>query len=72
MGARFRLCGEEPYEYFEDTKDLYDDGTPKSYWFDDYEDFCDIVDKLNQLDAQIPKTPKWKTGKDYFKEIQNE
>lgn len=77
MNKRFQLNSDdenEPSEFFTDYGDFWDDGTPKTYWFDDYEDFCAIVDKLNELDSQIPKnkTSKWKTGKDYFKVIKNE
>lgn len=84
--ARFRFIGDdesEPYEYFEDTEDLYDDGKPKTYWFDEYEDFLAVVDLLNELDSQIPKnktvyrkfdgtTVKWKSGKDFFKVLKDE
>ena len=55
---RFKLDSDdenEPSEFFTDYGDFWEDGTPKTYWFDDYEDFEDIVGLLNEQQANINK-----------------
>lgn len=50
VGERFKIYNKETLDtYIEDTKDLYSDGTPKTYWFGENEDFCDLFVKLNKL-----------------------
>ena len=50
MTKRFKLYdGETLDTYIEDNEDCYSDGTPKSYWFGENEDFCNLFDKLNEL-----------------------
>lgn len=47
---RFKIYDKETLNtYIEDTLEYYSDGTPKSYWFGENEDFCDLFDKLNEL-----------------------
>lgn len=58
---RFVLDNGEESEYFVDLLDKYDDGSPKSYWFLEHEDFCEVVDLLNEL---------YDEGKKFF--IQNQ
>ena len=58
---RFKLNSNdenEPSEFFTDYGDLWEDGTPKTYWFDDYEDFEDVVDLLNEQQAEIERLKK--------------
>ena len=53
---RFKLDSDdenEPSEFFTDYGDFWDNGTPKTYWFSDYEDFEDVVDLLNSLSDKI-------------------
>ena len=50
MTKRFKLYDEETLDtHIEDTEDCYGDGTPKSYWFGENEDFCNLFYKLNEL-----------------------
>lgn len=50
MTKRFKLYDEETLDtHIEDNEDCYSDGTPKSYWFGENEDFCNLFDKLNEL-----------------------
>lgn len=46
---RFKLDDSYEAEYFEDLEDRFESGRAKSYWFTEHEDFCDIVDKLNDM-----------------------
>ena len=47
---RFKLYDEETLDtHIEDNEDCYSDGTPKSYWFGENEDFCNLFYKLNEL-----------------------
>lgn len=46
---RFKLDDSYEAEYFEDLEDRFENGRAKSYWFTEHEDFCDIVDKLNDM-----------------------
>lgn len=70
MAERFVLEEDDYYtatsEYFEDLDDLYDDGTPKSYWFNDHEDFVDTVSLLNELSSKCKQLEKekenWKSS----------
>lgn len=53
MTKRFKLYDEETLDtYIEDNEDCYSDGTPKSYWFGENEDFCNLFYKLNELSEE--------------------
>ena len=69
-GKRFKLNSNdenEPSEFFTDYGDLWEDGTPKTYWFDDYEDFEDVVGLLNELAEENGALKKF--IKDNFNEM---
>lgn len=46
---RFKLNDLYEAEYFEDLEDKFGDGKARAYFFTEHEDFCDIVDKLNEM-----------------------
>ena len=49
-GKRFKIYNKETLDTrIEDTMDCYSDGTPKSYWFGENEDFCDLFKKLETI-----------------------
>jgi len=52
---RFQISRDS--KYFEDHEDTYANGTPIQYYFNNHEDFCNIVTKLNEID----NTSKGKT-----------
>ena len=53
MTERFKIYNKETLDtYIEDTMDCYSDGTPKTYWFGENEDFCDLFNKLNKLSEE--------------------
>lgn len=59
MTKRFKLYDEGTLDtYIEDNEDCYSDGTPKSYWFGENEDFCDLFDKLNELAGENKQLKK--------------
>ena len=50
MTERFKIYDEETWDTcIEDTEDCYPDGSPKTYYFNENEDFCDLFNKLNEL-----------------------
>ncbi len=64
---RFKIYDKETLDtHIEDTIDLYSDGTPKTYWFGENEDFCNLYDLLNEL-ADENKQLKFK--KDRYKRL---
>lgn len=55
MENRFKLSFLDDYHeegYFEDLQDKDNDGTPRSYWFGEHDDFCDVVGLLNKLENE--------------------
>lgn len=47
---RFKIYDKETWDTrIEDMEDCYNGGSPRSYWFGENEDFCDLFDKLNEL-----------------------
>ena len=50
---RFVLCDPETLDtHIKDREDLYEDETPKTYWYGDNEDFCDLFKLLVDMDTQ--------------------
>ena len=56
---RFKIYDKETWDTrIEDMEDCYDDGGPRSYWFGENEDFCDLFDKLNELSDENKQLKK--------------
>ena len=78
---RFKIYNKETLDTrIEDTMDCYSDGTPKSYWFGENEDFCDLFDKLNELNDENEQLKKqsihfesemyaYKGSEEYYKQL---
>ncbi len=61
---RFALYDPETLDtHIEDREDLWDSGSPKTYWYGDNEDFCNLFKLLVDLDYQY---------KSYKNKVQNE
>lgn len=60
MTERFQIYDEETLDTrIEDRFDCYSDGTPKSYYFGENEDFCDLFKLLNSLADENEKLKQY-------------
>lgn len=72
-GKRFKIYNKETLDTrIEDTMDCYSDGTPKSYWFGENEDFCDLFKKLNELADENEELKEEIARQKYTKHIMRE